>query len=105
MVRQSETSTSTRWTTLDLLQQAVSLRRVPEVMDCWFEPVDAPLKLTILLRGKGIEEGFPADFIAEGLDQTRGWFYTLMVLSTALLDKPAANDRTDGIGRGRPKNE
>jgi isoleucyl-tRNA synthetase len=33
--------------------------------------------------------GFPADFIAEGLDQTRGWFYTLMVLSTALFDKPA----------------
>lgn len=35
------------------------------------------------------ENGFPADFIAEGLDQTRGWFYTLMVLSTALFDKPA----------------
>lgn len=35
------------------------------------------------------EKGFPADFIAEGLDQTRGWFYTLMVLSTALFDKPA----------------
>lgn len=33
--------------------------------------------------------GFPADFIAEGLDQTRGWFYTLMVISTALFDKPA----------------
>jgi isoleucyl-tRNA synthetase len=35
------------------------------------------------------EKTFPADFIAEGLDQTRGWFYTLMVLSTALFDKPA----------------
>ena len=35
------------------------------------------------------ENGFPADFIAEGLDQTRGWFYTLMVISTALFDKPA----------------
>ena len=35
------------------------------------------------------ENGFPADFIAEGLDQTRGWFYTLMVLSTCLFDKPA----------------
>ncbi len=34
------------------------------------------------------ENGFPADFIAEGIDQTRGWFYTLMVLSTALFDKP-----------------
>lgn len=35
------------------------------------------------------EKGFPADFIAEGLDQTRGWFYTLMVLATCLFDKPA----------------
>merc|ERR1712194_851017 len=35
------------------------------------------------------ENNFPADFIAEGLDQTRGWFYTLMVLSTALFEKPA----------------
>ena len=35
------------------------------------------------------ESTFPADFIAEGIDQTRGWFYTLMVLSTALFDKPA----------------
>jgi valyl-tRNA synthetase len=35
------------------------------------------------------EQSFPADFVAEGLDQTRGWFYTLMVLSTALFDKPA----------------
>ena len=34
------------------------------------------------------QENFPADFVAEGLDQTRGWFYTLMVLSTALFDKP-----------------
>ena len=34
------------------------------------------------------EGSFPADFIAEGLDQTRGWFYTLMVLSTILFDKP-----------------
>ncbi|KAA3673153.1 isoleucyl-tRNA synthetase [Paragonimus westermani] len=37
---------------------------------------------------KAFEEGFPADFIAEGIDQTRGWFYTLLVLSTALFDKP-----------------
>ena len=39
-------------------------------------------------RRKEFEEGFPADFIAEGIDQTRGWFYTLLVLSTALYDKP-----------------
>lgn len=35
------------------------------------------------------QHGFPADFVAEGLDQTRGWFYTLTVLATALFDKPA----------------
>ena len=34
------------------------------------------------------ESNFPADFIAEGIDQTRGWFYTLLVVSTALFDKP-----------------
>ena len=37
---------------------------------------------------EAFEASFPADFIAEGIDQTRGWFYTLMVLSTALFDKP-----------------
>jgi len=37
---------------------------------------------------KQFEENFPADFIAEGIDQTRGWFYTLLVLSTALFGKP-----------------
>ena len=41
-------------------------------------------------ENKELFEGtFPADFVAEGIDQTRGWFYTLMVLSTALFDKPA----------------
>ena len=39
--------------------------------------------------GKNIDDIFPADFIAEGTDQTRGWFYTLMVISTALFNKPA----------------
>ena len=44
------------------------------------------------------ERTFPADFIAEGLDQTRGWFYTLMVLSTALFDKPTfKNNIVNGI--------
>ena len=38
---------------------------------------------------ESFEASFPADFIAEGIDQTRGWFYTLMVLSTALFDQPA----------------
>lgn len=67
------------------------LRRVPEVFDCWFESGSMPYaQQHYPFENKDkFETGFPADFVAEGLDQTRGWFYTLMVLSTALFDKPA----------------
>jgi isoleucyl-tRNA synthetase len=68
------------------------LRRVEEVFDCWFESGSMPYaQVHYPFENKeGFEaHRFPADFIAEGLDQTRGWFYTLMVLSTALFDKPA----------------
>ena len=41
------------------------------------------------MRTRYFEKTFPADFIAEGIDQTRGWFYTLTVLAAALFDKPA----------------
>lgn len=66
------------------------LRRVPEVFDCWFESGSMPYaQVHYPFENKEkFEQGFPADFIAEGLDQTRGWFYTLMVISTALYDKP-----------------
>jgi len=68
------------------------LHRIEEVFDCWYEsgcmpfsqshyPFDTP--------EEQFSQIFPADFIAEGLDQTRGWFYTLMVLSTAVRDQPA----------------
>lgn len=70
-----------------------TLRRIPEVFDCWFESGSMPYASIHYPFASGSEEvfssSFPADFIAEGLDQTRGWFYTLMVLSTALFDKPA----------------
>ena len=67
------------------------LKRVPEVFDCWFESGSMPYAQSHYpFKDKETwEKQFPADFIAEGLDQTRGWFYTLMVLSTALFDKPA----------------
>ena len=67
------------------------LRRVDEVFDCWFESGSMPYaQLHYPFENKErFEKGFPAHFIAEGLDQTRGWFYTLMVLSTCLFDKPA----------------
>lgn len=66
-------------------------RRIPEVFDCWFESGAMPYAQSHypFENKEAFEQGFPAHFIAEGLDQTRGWFYTLMVLSTALFDKPA----------------
>ncbi len=84
-------------------------RRIPEVLDCWFEsgampyaqqhfPFERhetrdtrhdPQNSSLTSQVSSLPPGFPADFIAEGLDQTRGWFYTLMVLSTALFGKPA----------------
>ncbi|PRW58449.1 isoleucine--tRNA cytoplasmic isoform B [Chlorella sorokiniana] len=67
------------------------LRRIEEVFDCWFESGSMPYAQQHypFENKEQFEGGFPADFVAEGLDQTRGWFYTLMVLSTALFDKPA----------------
>lgn len=66
-------------------------RRVPEVFDCWFESGSMPYAQNHFPFENKEEtmKDFPADFIAEGLDQTRGWFYTLNVLSTALYDQPA----------------
>jgi isoleucyl-tRNA synthetase len=65
--------------------------RVDEVLDCWFESGSMPYaQLHYPFENQTLfEAGFPAEYIAEGLDQTRGWFYTLLVLSTALFDKPA----------------
>jgi len=77
-----------------------TLRRVEDVFDCWFESGSMPfgsqwseIRNQILNMGSDIRfpiSGFrlPADFIVEYQAQTRGWFYTLMVLSTALFDKP-----------------
>jgi isoleucyl-tRNA synthetase len=67
------------------------MHRVPEVLDCWFESGSMPYaQLHYPFENKEkFEKNFPAQFIAEGIDQTRGWFYTLMVLSTALFNKPA----------------
>ena len=71
--------------------EAGEYRRVPEVLDCWFESGAMPYaQLHYPFENQRLfEAGFPAEYIAEGLDQTRGWFYTLMVLATALFGKPA----------------
>jgi isoleucyl-tRNA synthetase len=66
-------------------------KRIPEVFDCWFESGSMPYAQNHypFENQRLFEENFPADFIAEGADQTRGWFYTLTVLSAALFNKPA----------------
>lgn len=66
-----------------------TMTRVPEVLDCWFESGSMPFaQIHYPFENKErFEERFPADFIAEGLDQTRGWFYTLLVLATAVRDQ------------------
>ena len=71
--------------------EAGTYKRIPEVFDCWFESGSMPYaQLHYPFENEEVfKNGFPAEFIAEGLDQTRGWFYTLTVLSAALFDKPA----------------
>ncbi|KAK1334692.1 hypothetical protein QTO34_005700 [Cnephaeus nilssonii] len=66
------------------------LRRISEVFDCWFESGSMPYAQVHypFENKKEFEDAFPADFIAEGIDQTRGWFYTLLVLATALFGQP-----------------
>lgn len=65
------------------------MKRVPEVIDCWFDSGSMPFaQLHYPFENKeAFEQNFPADFISEAIDQTRGWFYTLMAISTLLFDK------------------
>ena len=76
---------------LTFVKNGKTFKRISEVFDCWFESGSMPYAQNHYpFENKQIfEENFPADFIAEGLDQTRGWFYTLTILSAALFDKPA----------------
>lgn len=98
-IQELETLTKTKITdlhrhhidSLTFTKEGKLYKRVPEVFDCWFESGSMPYaqKHYPFENKKEFEHNFPADFIAEGLDQTRGWFYTLTVLSTALFKKPA----------------
>jgi isoleucyl-tRNA synthetase len=66
------------------------MRRVPEVLDCWFESGSMPFAQSHYpFENKAFVEGHIADFIVEYIAQTRGWFYTMHVLSVALFDRPA----------------
>ncbi len=65
------------------------MRRTPEVIDCWFDSGSMPFaQYHYPFENKELfHQTFPADFISEAVDQTRGWFYTLLVISTLLFDK------------------
>lgn len=67
------------------------MRRIPEVFDCWFESGCMPYgQWHYPFENKELfNENFPADFIAEGMDQTRGWFYTMHVISGAIMEEPS----------------
>jgi isoleucyl-tRNA synthetase len=68
-----------------------TMRRIPEVLDCWFESGAMPYAQNHypFENKEFFDHHFPADFIMESLDQTRGWFYTLTVLAAALFKRPA----------------
>ena len=76
---------------LTFIANGKEFKRIPEVFDCWFESGSMPYAQNHYPFEKEKEtlDCFPADFIAEGLDQTRGWFYTLSVIAAALFKKPA----------------
>ena len=67
------------------------MRRVPEVLDCWFESGSMPFAQVHypFENREWFENHYPGDFIVEYIGQTRGWFYTLHVLATALFDRPS----------------
>jgi isoleucyl-tRNA synthetase len=68
-----------------------TMRRVPEVLDCWFESGSMPFAQVHypFENADWFEHHYPGDFIVEYIGQTRGWFYTLHVLATALFDRPS----------------
>ena len=77
-----------------------TMRRIPDILDCWFESGSMPYaQVHYPFENKEkFERNFPADFISEGLDQTRGWFYTLFVNAVALFGKSSyKNVVTNGI--------
>jgi isoleucyl-tRNA synthetase len=79
------------------------MRRVPEVLDCWFESGSMPFaQVHYPFENKDwFEHHYPGDFIVEYIGQTRGWFYTMHVLATALFDRPAfRNCLSHGILQG-----
>lgn len=71
------------------IREGKTYKRIPEVMDCWFESGSMPFGQDHYLGEKTTELTYPADFIAEGLDQTRGWFRSLHVVGHAIKGENA----------------
>ncbi len=74
---------------IELELEGKTYKRIPDVFDCWFESGAMPFaSVHYPFENKGVfEKNYPADFIAEGMDQTRGWFYSLINLGVGLFDK------------------
>ncbi len=85
------------------------MRRVSEVIDCWFDSGAMPFAQWGYPNKPGSEEEFrdqfPADFISEALDQTRGWFYSLLAISTLLFGERGGGREERGEGQTNPKSE
>jgi isoleucyl-tRNA synthetase len=65
------------------------MRRVKDVIDCWYDSGSAPFaQWHYPFKDEEFKQNFPADFITEAIDQTRGWFYSLLAVSTAIFDEP-----------------
>ena len=82
-----------------------TLRRVPEVIDCWFDSGCMPFAQWGFphQNQETFRENYPADFISEAIDQTRGWFYSLLMISTILFDEEACEEfGLDPVGIPRP---
>ncbi|MHC4674054.1 MAG: isoleucine--tRNA ligase, partial [Planctomycetota bacterium] len=86
-------------------KKGARMRRVPEVIDCWFDSGCMPFaQWGYPHQNREIfKDGFPADFISEAIDQTRGWFYTLLAISTMLFSD--VDDKSAGFIVGQEKSE
>ena len=87
--------------TIESKQGKGKLRRIEEVFDCWFESGAMPyaqVHYPFSINEEQFSKIFPADFIGEGIDQTRGWFYTLNVISTGIRNShPYKNLIVNGL--------
>lgn len=84
-------------------QCGAEMRRVGDVIDCWFDSGAMPFAQWGFPHAPGsrelFDQAFPADFISEAIDQTRGWFYSLLMISTLIFDEET--QRSLGLSRGR----